>query len=509
VRLSRADLRRRINGQLSLRYEAPGLTSFAGLELIGRFLRALDFKGHLRRVQAALPGSDFGSVPMVLVVLVMLITGARRVRHVGYVEGDPLVERICGLGRMPTQHTLGRWLRAFDDRGVKALHGVNERLVGEIIDRSDLRRLTLDVDGSVVSTGLKVEGARRGFNPHRRKVPSYYPITAYEANTGQVLRVQNRAGNVHDGKASVEFLKALFAQLEETLERRHVLEMRMDGAFFRADVIDLLEAEGAEYAIKVPFYEWLGLKERVARRRCWRRVDEGIECFEQRIRVKAWSRTADGGEWCAEWASCPPHLEGGLAPPAATGGSVAALCASGVTAQGTISHRSANKLHPARSSACSRPRPPCSDERRRDAHSSGRCGGPREANGARPSSADRPRWARIRSISTGSSMLAMTFSAPPAALAALDLDGEDALQALHPGHADMLWRVPLCALGAGRGAATGRGHGPQPARRREDPVIADKMQARPRHEGGEPGESAVDACRSSTPRRARACESAR
>ena len=290
MRLSRADLRRRINGDLSLRYEASGLTSFAGLELIARFLKALDFKGHLRRVQGALPASDFGSVPMVLVVLVMLITGARRVRHVGYVEGDPLVERICGLGRMPTQHTLGRWLRAFDDRSVKALHSVNERLVGEIIDRSELRRLTLDVDGSVVSTGLKVEGARRGFNPHRRKVPSYYPITAYEANTGQVLRVQNRAGNVHDGKASVEFLEALFAQLDATLERRHRLEMRMDGAFFRADVIDLLEAEGAEYAIKVPFYEWLGLKERVARRRRWRRVDDGVECFEQRIRVKAWSR---------------------------------------------------------------------------------------------------------------------------------------------------------------------------------------------------------------------------
>ena len=249
MRLSRTDLRRRINGDLSLRYEASGLTSFAGLELIARFLRALDFKKQLRRIQTRLPASDFGSVPMVLLVLVMLITGARRVRHVGYVAGDPLVERVCGLGRMPSQHTLGRWLRSFDDAGVRALHGVNERLVGEMIGRSDLRRLTLDVDGSVVSTGLKVEGARRGYNPHRRKVPSYYPITAYEANTGQVLRVQNRSGNVHDGKASVEFLEALFVQLDETLERRHVLEMRMDGAFFREDVIDLLDAVMCPYLL--------------------------------------------------------------------------------------------------------------------------------------------------------------------------------------------------------------------------------------------------------------------
>jgi hypothetical protein len=291
VRLSRADLKRRINGDLSLRYEASGLTSFAGLELIGRFLRVLDFREHVRRAQGALPKSDFGSVPMVMMVLIMLITGARRIRHIDYLRGDALVARVCGLKRVATRHTVGRWLRRFDAAGVTALLGVNERLVGGVITRSDLRGLTVDVDGSVLSTGLQVEGARRGYNPHQRKVPSYYPVTAYEANTGQVLRVQNRAGNVHDGKASVEFLKALYAQLDETLERRHRLEMRMDGAFFLKEIIDLLEDRGTEYAIKVPFFPWLGLKDRIARRRRWRRVDEQVESFEQRIPIAAWSRT--------------------------------------------------------------------------------------------------------------------------------------------------------------------------------------------------------------------------
>ena len=60
------------------------------------------------------------------------------------------------------------------------------------------------VDGSVC------EGARRGYNPHRRKVPRHYPITVYEANTGQVLRVSIREGGVHDGKGSLVFLGELF-----------------------------------------------------------------------------------------------------------------------------------------------------------------------------------------------------------------------------------------------------------------------------------------------------------
>ena len=291
MRLSRADLRRRINGDLSLRYESSGLTSFAGLELIGRFFRSLDLRDQLRRVSGALPGSDFGSVPMVLLVLVMLITGARRIRHVDYLRGDALVARMCGLKRIATHHTVGRWLRSFDAHGVAALLSVNERLVGGMITRSDLRRLTLGVDGSVLSTGLKVEGARRGYNPRQRKVPSYYPITAYEANTGQVLRVRNRAGNVHDGKASVEFLEALFAQLQETLEHTPVLEMRMDGAFFLKEVVDLLEDRGTEYAIKVPFFPWLGLKDLIAARRRWHTADDQVEYFEQRLTVATWSRT--------------------------------------------------------------------------------------------------------------------------------------------------------------------------------------------------------------------------
>ena len=77
VTLRKAGLRRRINGQLMLRYKVGGLKSFAGMELVGRFLRCLDFPVTLRRVERALPRSDFGAVR-----LSMLIAGARRVRHV-------------------------------------------------------------------------------------------------------------------------------------------------------------------------------------------------------------------------------------------------------------------------------------------------------------------------------------------------------------------------------------------------------------------------------------------
>ncbi|MDH3279750.1 MAG: IS1380 family transposase [Gammaproteobacteria bacterium] len=290
MRYSKVALRRRVQAEIPFRYEAEGLTSYAGLELIRQYFVKLGLREQIRRcVGARLPEGDYGAVAKVLLVLMLIISGGRRIRHLGYMSTDPVVLRGCGLTRLPTARTVGRWLAGFDAKALDGLAALNESLTLAVIRKAKLRRLTLDVDGSVVSTGLQVEGARRGFNPHRRKVPSYYPISAYEAQTGQVLAVANRPGNVHDGKASVAFIKQLIERLRAQLGCRPILEFRMDGAFFREDVLDVLASDQRiEYAIKVPFYPWLGLKAVIAKRRRWRRVDDTVSYFEHSI--KAWGR---------------------------------------------------------------------------------------------------------------------------------------------------------------------------------------------------------------------------
>jgi len=291
VRLRKADLRRRVKGHLALRYEAKGLTSFAGLEMVGRYFQRLQLSRRLRRHLAGTGlETDYGLVGMVLVILGLLITGGRRLHHLVFHQHDAVLLRFCGLRRLPSARTAGRWLRRFTRRHVERLLRVNEELVAEAIRRAGVQRLTLDIDGSVVSTGQQVGWARRGFNPHHRKVPSYYPITAYEAQTGQVLRTKNRPGNVHDGKASLGFLRELQAQIRRSLGRGYWLEFRMDGAFFRQDVVSWLEANAAEYAIRVPFYTWVGLKALIQQRRRWFQVEPGVHCFEKNLFLAPWNR---------------------------------------------------------------------------------------------------------------------------------------------------------------------------------------------------------------------------
>ena len=291
VRQGKAHLGARVNGNLALRFTGQGLTSFAGLELVRQFLQHCEFSQRLRRhLQGRDPAGDFASVAMVRLILAMLMVGARRLWHVRHLVSDPVIHRFCGLATLPGDRTLSRWLSRGVGKVRAALHALNGELIAEVIQRLKLKRITLDVDGTVVSTGLTVERAFRGYNPHHRKVPSYYPITAYLAQTGHVMRVRNRSGNVHDGKASLPFLRDLFAQVERFLGRQLKIEMRLDGAFFRAEIVAWLRSR-AEYAIQVPFYPWLGLKPLIQRQRRWTRITPDLEAFEAMVTIPTWKRS--------------------------------------------------------------------------------------------------------------------------------------------------------------------------------------------------------------------------
>ncbi len=289
MRRRKADLRRRVNGDLQVEFSGSSLTSYAGLELLLRYLRGIGLNSLLRcQLQGSRLGGDFGVVPMTRLVLALVIVGGRRLRHLGYVAGDPLFQRFCGLTDLPSARTLSRWLKNFNEAWVERFRVLNAEVVSRVVRTLPLKTLTVDVDGTVLSTGLQVERAFRGYNPHHRKVPSYYPITAYLAETGHFLRIKNRSGNVHDGKASLGFLRSLLVQIRDTLGKSHQLRMRLDGAFFRQDVITFLESHRVGYAIKVPFYHWLGLQGRIARRRRWQRVDQDVEFFEDAMAITPW-----------------------------------------------------------------------------------------------------------------------------------------------------------------------------------------------------------------------------
>lgn len=288
MRLKIRSLRRVVKGDLPIEFVQQGLTSYGGLELVRRYLHRLDVMARLRRAVAAVP-SDYGGARLALLVVALFYVGARRLEHLRYLAGDPLIARFCGVARFPTAHTVSNWLKQFTQATLAPVIQLNHDLVVEAITKLKLPRLTIDVDGTVVSTGATVQWAFRGFNPHHRKHLSYYPLVAHLAQTGHILRLKNRPGNVHDSKQAVAFLRELIARLHTRFGRAVPLEFRMDAAFFQREILNLLARRRCAYAIKVGYWSWLPLKQLAAEARTWAPLAPGVTGFEHELAIPQWN----------------------------------------------------------------------------------------------------------------------------------------------------------------------------------------------------------------------------
>src|SRR6059036_1202713 len=288
MRLSVGSLRQVVKRDLPIEFVPQQLTSYGGLELLHRYVRRLGLYPRLRRACADL-GGDYGGARLSLLLLALFYVGARRVEHLKYLVGDPLVHRFSGLGRMPTARTVTNWLRRFTHATLRPLIQLNQELVLESLARLDVPRLTLDVDGTVVRTGATVAWAFRGFNPHHRKDPSYYPLLAHLAQTGHILRCKNRPGNIHDSKQAAAFLRDVINGLRARFGRRLPLEFRMDAAFCQPAVLRLLAARGCGYAIKVGYWHWLPLKQLAADRQRWLPIAPEVSGFFHDLDIPQWN----------------------------------------------------------------------------------------------------------------------------------------------------------------------------------------------------------------------------
>src|SRR3984893_4299666 len=128
----------------------------------------------------------------------------------------------------------------------------------------------------------------RGFTPPHPKDPSYYPRLAHLAQTGQILRLKNRPGNVHDSKGAERFVRELTGEIRTRLGCALTLEFRMDAAFFQQHLLKLLARQGCFYAVKVPLCRWTGVKALIAAQSRWTAVTGDIDCFETRLELAGW-----------------------------------------------------------------------------------------------------------------------------------------------------------------------------------------------------------------------------
>ena len=290
MKYSRREVRQQVHALPQLKFESQSLTSFAGLVVLQVFFGALNLKARLAHCFAHVKnGKVFSRSILFLQLVIHLLLGYRELRESQAYRDDPLVQRLLGLKRLPDVATLSRMLKNADAKSIANLRALLQQLLIERLQALHLVRITLDFDGSVLSTRRRAEGTAVGFNKNKKGARSYYPLFCTVAQTGQVFDFLHRAGNVHDSRGAREFILECVEAVRKALPGV-VIEVRMDSAFFSDEIVSALDAAGVEFSISVPFERFPELKKKIEARKRWHRIDGDVSYFEQWWKPQVWPR---------------------------------------------------------------------------------------------------------------------------------------------------------------------------------------------------------------------------
>jgi hypothetical protein len=271
-----------------IRFEDQQITSFSGLLIFQLFFTKINMKQQLKQCFSHLKVSPiFGRHLVVLLLIVHLLLGFRRLREIDYYRDDPIVLRLMGLRKLPDVSTISRALAQTDTHSVKKVRILSRSLVIKGLVREQLPRLTLDFDGSVQSTKGHAQGTAVGFNKAKKGARSYYPLFCTVAQIEQFFDVYHRPGNVHDSNGAADFMLNCFEKAKQELKST-IFESRMDSAFFNQDIISMMDREHVKFTASVPFERFVQLKDMVEQRKRWSKIDEQWSFFETQWKPKSW-----------------------------------------------------------------------------------------------------------------------------------------------------------------------------------------------------------------------------
>jgi hypothetical protein len=280
----------RVHAIPDVRFEEGQLmTPYAGAILIQALFQKLNFKEKLRDCFQHIGGqSIFGCPAVTLLLVVHLMLGFRKLRGLDYYREDPMVSRIVGVRQLPNVSTVSRTADKIDLQGVINLKALCRRMVLDRLSTECCPRVTIDFDGSVMSTKRHAEGSAVGYNKIKKGARSYYPLFCTVSQTGQFLDVYHRSGNVHDSRGAMLFMRSCILAVRKRLPQA-IIEVRIDGAFFSERLLKQLDKLGVLFTASVPFERLSELKALVEGRTHWQKVDQIWSTFEAKWKPASWT----------------------------------------------------------------------------------------------------------------------------------------------------------------------------------------------------------------------------
>ena len=149
------------------------------------------------------------SMEMTLAIIYALIVGIYRLNKSEILQGNGAFQQIIGLKQYPYASSLRRFLKRTDAKTIHAINKVHNHLRLKLFYLPKPHTgLFFDIDSSALTIyGKDIEGAKVGYNPHKRGARSYHPLFCFEAHTKDYWHGLLRPGDAYTAAGCLEFFK--------------------------------------------------------------------------------------------------------------------------------------------------------------------------------------------------------------------------------------------------------------------------------------------------------------
>jgi hypothetical protein len=259
------------------------VSAWGGMALMKRMLDQMAFQQAASGWDLPQPGSNRGYPPVQLIEqwIVSIWCGACRFAHTETVRFDGTLTRLFGWARAAGHQAIVRLFERFD---MARNETVQETVYRWFFDKvNTLKRITLDMDSTVITRHGAQEGASRGYNPGKRGRPSHHPLLAFVAEARMVANFWLRPGNAHTANNVLAFIESTLRHLGG----KTVGLFRADSGFFDEAILSFLEGRKIDYIISAKLTQ--ALQAAIVREAHWWALDAGLELAEITYRAQSWA----------------------------------------------------------------------------------------------------------------------------------------------------------------------------------------------------------------------------
>lgn len=222
---------------IQIEFTEQKLSPHAGTATFWSFLHQSGWREAIERcLPHALPKSNNALSPLSKALGFMqgLLCGAKKLTHVAYLRGDPLVPELLGIKRVASQSTFTRFFQGFKSAAanVECFRPLFGRALAALPSRREGYALDLDSTRLLHEDGHQ-EGVAVGYTRVGMK-PCLHPLLAVLSEVRLVANFWLRPGNTSCANNVIAFFQEVWAHLPAQVRLRVI---RADAGFYVAELL--------------------------------------------------------------------------------------------------------------------------------------------------------------------------------------------------------------------------------------------------------------------------------